>query len=105
MGKDVLCIIIVMTVVTYGARVLPFLLFRNKKVSGVVKSFVQLVPVALLAALVMPEFFLASDNHITFINPFLFAGIFTFIFAKKVSNLFLTVLVGMLIYWGFDKII
>lgn len=105
MGKDILAIIIVMTAVTYGARVLPFLLFRNKKVDGVLKSFIELVPVALLAALVIPEFVVAPDNQLSLINPFLFTGICTFIFARFVPNLFMVVLFGMLVYWGLDKII
>ncbi|MGI6449307.1 MAG: AzlD domain-containing protein [Desulfitobacteriia bacterium] len=105
MGKDILAIIVIMTAVTYGARVLPFLLFRNKKIGGVLKSFIELVPVALLAALVIPEFLLSSTNEFTFFNPFLLTGICTFLFARWVPNLFLSVLFGMIVYWGFDKII
>lgn len=105
MHRNILLSVIFMTFVTYGARVLPFVLFRNKKIGGIIKSFIQLVPVALLAALVIPEFVLSQDNSISLVNPFLFAGICTFIFARKVPNLFLSVLFGMLIYWGFDKII
>lgn len=105
MDKDVLLTIIFMTLVTYGARVLPFVLFRKKKIGGIVKSFIQLVPVALLAALVVPEFVLSQDNRFSLVNPFLLAGICTFVFARKIPNLFLSVLFGMLAYWGFDKII
>ncbi|HHV63709.1 MAG TPA: AzlD domain-containing protein [Peptococcaceae bacterium] len=105
MGQEILAIIVIMTAVTYGARVLPFLLFRNKRISGVLKSFIELVPVALLAALVIPELILTPTNEFTFINPFLLTGICTFIFARRVSNLFLVVLFGMVVYWGFDKII
>jgi branched-subunit amino acid transport protein len=105
MEKEILQMIVVMTAVTYGARLLPFVLFRNKKISGGLKSFIELVPVALLAALVIPEFFLAQNNHFSLINPYLFSGICTFIFARKVPNLFLSVMIGMLVFWGFDKII
>lgn len=105
MGKEILAIIIIMTAVTYGARVLPFLLFRNKKIGGILKSFIQLVPVALLAALVIPEFLISSDNQLLLLNPFLFTGICTFIFARKVPNLFMSVLFGMMVFWGFDKIL
>lgn len=105
MSKEILIIVLIMTAVTYGARLLPFVLFRNKKIGGVLKSFIQLVPVALLAALVIPEFLVSPEKNIQLINPYLLAGISTFFFARKVSNLFLCVLFGMIIYWGFDKII
>jgi len=98
-------IIFVMAVVTYGARFLPFMLFRDKKIDGFFKNFIELVPVALLAALVIPEFFLSPVNDITLINPYLLAGIATFVFARFVPNLFLAILFGMLTFWGFDKII
>ncbi len=105
MTMEILQIILVMAAVTYGARVLPFLLLRNKQIGGVLKSFIQLVPVALLAALVIPEFVLYQENDFTFLNPYLLAGISTFIFARKVPNLLMSVLFGMVVYWGFDKII
>ncbi|NLP44454.1 MAG: AzlD domain-containing protein [Peptococcaceae bacterium] len=105
MNHDIILIILAMAVVTYGARALPFLLFRNKNMGGFLKSFVELVPVALLAALVIPEFFVTAENSLSFFNPFLLAGISTFLFARKIPNLFLCVLFGMLAYWCFDKIV
>jgi len=105
MNVEIVLVILLMTAVTYGARVIPFILLRNKKLDGILKNFIQLVPVALLAALVLPELFLNAENEISIFSPYLFAGICTFIFARIVPNLFLTVLVGMISYWGFDKII
>ena len=105
MNLDIVLIIVVMALVTYGARAFPFLLFRNKDMGGFLKSFVELVPVALLAALVIPEFFIAADNRISLINPYLLAGVSTFLFARKLPNLFACVLFGMIAYWCFDKIL
>mgnify|MGYP000897090984 FL=1 len=105
MNPDIILIILVMAAATYGARALPFLLFRNKQMRGFVKSFVELVPVALLAALVIPELFITADNGLELINPFLLAGISTFLLARKLPNLFVCVLFGMIAYWGFAKII
>ncbi len=105
MGIEIIKIIMLMAAVTYGARVLPFLLFRNKKIDGFLKSFIQLIPVALLATLVIPELILSSNNDLTLYNPFLLTGILTFIFAKILPNLFLSVLFGMIVFWGFAKII
>lgn len=105
MSKDIILIILFMAAVTYGARVIPFIVFRKANTGGIWQSFITLVPVALLAALVWPELLIPSENKIKLANPYLLAGICTFIFARRVSNLFYCILFGMLVYWGFDKII
>ena len=105
MSKEIVLIIIFMTIVTYGARVIPFVLFRNMHLGGFWKSFIALVPVALLAALVLPELVISPQNRVELVNPFIIAGICTFIFASRVSNMFYSILFGMLIFWGIDKII
>ncbi|KUO66365.1 MAG: branched-chain amino acid ABC transporter [Gracilibacter sp. BRH_c7a] len=105
MSKEIVLTILFMTAVTYGARVIPFILLRNMSLGGFWKSFISLVPVALLAALVIPELLISPENKIGLLNPFLIAGISTFIFARKVPNLFYSVLFGMLVFWGVDKII
>lgn len=105
MSKEIVLIILFMTAVTYGARVIPFILFRNISLGGFWKSFITLVPVTLLAALVIPELIISPENSIRLLNPFLIAGICTFIFARRVSNLFYSILFGMIVFWGVDKII
>ena len=105
MSKDFILTILFMTAVTYGARVIPFILFRNMNIGGFWKSFITLVPVALLAALVIPELVISPENGIHLLNPFLITGICTFIFATRVSNLFYSILFGMIVFWGVDKII
>ncbi len=105
MSKDIILTIIFMTAVTYGARVIPFVLFRNMSLGGFWKTFITLVPVALLAALVIPELLISPENSISFLNPFLITGLCTFIFAKRLPNLFYSILFGMIVFWGVDKII
>lgn len=106
MSRDILLIILIMTVVTYGARVLPFLLFRRMNISGIWRTFISLIPVALLAALVLPELVIPpEENRIRMLNPFLIAGIFTFIFARIIPNLLYSIMFGMVVFWGLDKII
>lgn len=97
--------ILLMTLATYGSRFLPFVVLRNKRIKGFIKDFIELVPVALLAALVIPDLVISAENTFNFYNPFLLAGICTFVFALRVNNLFLSVMFGMFVFWGFDKII
>ncbi|AFM40797.1 putative membrane protein [Desulfosporosinus acidiphilus SJ4] len=96
--------IFLMTLVTYGSRVLPFLLFKGTNVQGFVRNFIELVPIALLAALVIPELVTPGGSVVVLNNPYLWAGILTFLFARKIPNLFLGILFGMIVYWGLDKL-
>ncbi|HZK85182.1 MAG TPA: AzlD domain-containing protein [Desulfosporosinus sp.] len=97
--------ILLMTLVTYGARVLPFLLFKGNNVQGYVRDFIELVPIALLAALVIPELVTPKGSIVILHNPYLWAGISTFLFAKFVPNLFLGIIFGMIVFWGLDKLL
>ncbi|MHB1652286.1 MAG: AzlD domain-containing protein [Desulfitobacteriaceae bacterium] len=105
MSLKVVEVILLMTLVTYGSRALPLLLFKGKVIQGFAREFIEAVPVALLAALVIPELLMPGGSITLVHNPFLWAGVLTFVFAKFVPNLFLGVLFGMVVYWGIDKFI
>lgn len=94
-----------MTLVTYGSRVLPFLLFKGKNVQGFARDFIELVPIALLAALVIPELLTPGQTVVILHNPYLWAGVFTFLFSRFVPNLFLGIVFGMTVFWGLDRIL
>ncbi|MDR3543776.1 MAG: AzlD domain-containing protein [Desulfosporosinus sp.] len=103
MSVQLLETILLMALVTYGARVLPFLLFKGKNVQGFARDFIELVPIALLAALVIPDLVIQGDTISIIHNPFLWAGVLTFLFARLVPNLFLGIIFGMSVFWGLDK--
>ncbi|SDH05267.1 AzlD domain-containing protein [Desulfosporosinus hippei] len=105
MSIQLLETVLLMTIVTYGSRVLPFLLFKGKNVKGFARDFIELVPIALLAALVVPELITPNGTIVIVNNPFLWAGILTFLFSKFVPNLFLGILFGMSVFWGLDKLL
>jgi len=105
MSIQVLETILLMAIVTYGARVLPFLLFKGNNVQGFARDFIELVPIALLAALVIPELVTPSGSIVILHNPFLWAGLLTFLFTRFVPNLFLGIIFGMTVFWGLDKIL
>lgn len=105
MSIQVLETILLMTLVTYGARVLPFLLFKGNNVQGFVRDFIELVPIALLAALVIPELVAPSGSIVIIHNPFLWTGLLTFVFSRFVPNLFLGIMFGMTMFWGLDKLL
>ena len=102
MSLQLLETILLMTLVTYGSRVLPFLLFKGKNIQGFARDFIELVPIALLAALVVPELIIPSGTISLLYNPFLWAGILTFLFSRFVPNLFLGIIFGMAVFWGLN---
>ena len=105
MSIQILETILLMALVTYGSRVLPFLLFKGKNVQGFARDFIELVPIALLAALVIPELVTPSGSIVIIHNPFLWAGVSTFLFARFVPNLFLGIIFGMSVFWGLDRLL
>lgn len=105
MSIEYLGAILLMTLVTYGSRVLPFLLFKGKNVQGFARDFIELVPIALLAALVIPELITPKGSIVLIHNPFLWTGALMFVFSKYVPNLFLGIVFGMVAFWGLDKIL
>lgn len=104
MSSHIILTVFVMTGVTFASRLLPFLFLKGKTVQGFTKEFIELVPVALLAALVIPELFMPGGTPLGMNNPYLWTGILTFVFARKVPNLFLSVVFGMVLFWGLSLI-
>lgn len=103
MSSRIILAVLFMTVVTYASRLLPFLFLKGKTVQGFTKEFIELVPVALLAALVIPELLIPGGTFSGLKNPYLWTGILTFLFAKKIPNLFLSVIFGMVFFWGLTR--
>ncbi len=85
-----------MLVVTYLPRLLPLWLFASRSLPRVVVVWLRYVPVAVLAAMLLPSLVL-DGGQLTLgpSNLFLLAAIPTFVVAWKTRSLFGSVLVGM----------
>lgn len=57
--------VLLMALVTYIPRVLPFLIFRREIKSTYIKSFLQYVPYAVIGALTFPDIFSSTGNLVT----------------------------------------
>ncbi len=57
--------IILMALVTYLIRMLPFTLMRKQIKSRFLKSFLYYVPYAVLSAMTVPAIFYSTGNYIT----------------------------------------
>ncbi|MDE6833773.1 MAG: AzlD domain-containing protein [Ruminococcus sp.] len=57
--------VIVMAVVTYLIRMIPFVFFRKKIKSKFFRSFLYYIPYAVLSAMTIPAIFYSTGNIIT----------------------------------------
>lgn len=87
-----------MLAVTYLPRVLPVWVLTSKPLPPLVVTWLRYVPVAVLAALLLPALVVAENRlNLSPGNLFLWAAIPTFIVAWKTRSLFGPVIVGMLV--------
>jgi len=97
---DYIWLILGMGLVTYLPRWLPLAVLAGRRLPGWLVEWLDLIPVAILAALLLPLMVIPGDAvHDSPLTPELFAGIITLVFALKVKSLSGTVIVGMLVYW------
>ncbi|MBN1248722.1 MAG: AzlD domain-containing protein [Anaerolineae bacterium] len=98
--------IVGMLIVTYLPRLLPLWLFSTRSLPPLVITWLRYVPVAVLAAMLLPSLVLADGGvALGKSNLFFWAAIPTFIVAWKTKSLFAAVLVGMLVVAGVRAIL
>jgi branched-subunit amino acid transport protein len=94
--KIIFLIMLGMLLVTYFPRVLPIWVLSSRSLPPVVVAWLRYVPVAVLAAMLLPSLAI-QNNQIDFgVNNFFFWAAFpTFFVAWKTRSFFGTVVVGM----------
>ncbi|HZK24096.1 MAG TPA: AzlD domain-containing protein [Oscillospiraceae bacterium] len=92
----VFILILGMAIVTYLPRFLPMYILTRLEIPQVVSTWLRYIPVAVLAALIVPGI-LAVNGHITVSpnNYYLLASFLAFGVAYRFRNMMLTVTVGM----------
>ena len=92
----VLITLLGMALVTYLPRLLPAWFLRGKQLPAFVKSWLKYVPVAVLAALLLPSLMVEDGGlNLDWNNLYLWASIPAVFVAWKTKNMFATVLTGM----------
>ena len=95
-----------MGLVTYLPRWLPIFLLARRNLPEVVINWLDLIPVSLLSALLMPEL-LTSGAPRAFnpLRPEFLVAVPTFILAFKTKSLVWTVICGMTLFWITGRIL
>lgn len=94
----VLLTILGMGLVTYLPRVIPAWILRGKKLHPFIEAWLKYVPMAVLAALLLPSLVIAEGKlNLDWNNLYLWAALPAGLVAWKTKNMFVTILVGMAI--------
>ena len=98
---NALLLIAGMTLVTYIPRVLPLMTLSSRELAPGFLQWLQMIPPAVLAALLAPELILNKTNStysffISMNNQLLLAAIPTFLVSWFTRNFFITIATGML---------
>jgi branched chain amino acid efflux pump len=99
-----LLLLLGMGAVTYLPRLLPLLFLSQRELPRWLVEWLELIPVAILAALLAPSLVVdGATNRLALFRPELLIAIPTFLFAWRTRSLGGTVLVGMLLFWFAGK--
>ena len=94
-----------MGLVTYIPRWIPLFSLTRRKLPEVLVEWLDLIPVAILSALLLPALVTAGEpRHIDLIQPGLIVAVPTLVFAFRTKSLGGTVIIGMMLYWLAEKL-
>ena len=95
---NILITLVGMALVTYLPRLIPAWLLRDKKLPDFLVAWLTYVPVAVLAALLLPTLLIEGESiNLSTSNLYLWAAIPAALVAWKKKSLFGTVVIGMLV--------
>jgi branched chain amino acid efflux pump len=104
-SSDYVLLILGMGAVTYLPRWLPLHYLSRKKLPQWFVEWLQLIPAAILSALLLPELITHGEpRQLDFLQIKFFVALPTFAFAYWTRSLGGTVVVGMLLFWGAGKL-
>jgi branched-subunit amino acid transport protein len=105
-AEEYILLVAGMGVVTFIPRWAPLFFMARRNLPAWVVEWLDLIPVAILSALLLPELLRAGTPlRLDLFQPKLAAALPTLLFALKTRSLGGTVVVGMFSYWLLGKFI
>ena len=100
-SRDFLLLMLAMGAATYLPRMIPLVMLSRRTLPGWFAEWLELIPAAILSALIAPTLFAHSDPRVFTLGKVeLLAAIPTLLCACLTKSLAGTVITGMLCYWG-----
>jgi branched-subunit amino acid transport protein len=104
--SEIILLCLGMGAVTFIPRWLPLLVLSQKELPEWLDRWLDLIPVAILSALIFPALFTRGDpRHLVILSREALVAVPTFLFALKTRSLGCTVLLGMLLYWLSEQLL
>jgi branched-subunit amino acid transport protein len=104
--EEYLYCILGMGLVTYLPRWFPLVILSGRNIPDVFRRWLEFIPVSILSALVANAVFIdPSTGGFQVFQKSFFAAVPTLAVALKTRSLGLTVIAGMLAYWGLGYIL
>jgi branched-subunit amino acid transport protein len=100
MREEMLAIIFGMAVVTFLPRFLPMAFLTRWVIPERVKMGLGYIPAAILSAIVFPILFFNGRGEVVIQPRSLLSAIPVFIFSWRLKRLWVSVILGMLVYWA-----
>ncbi len=100
MREEMLAIIFGMAVVTFLPRFLPMAFLTRWVIPERVKMGLGYIPAAILSAIVFPILFFNEGGKVAVQPYYLISAISVFVFSWRLKRLWVSVILGMLVYWG-----
>ena len=99
-AKEYWVLVIGMGLVTFLPRWLPLVYLTKRNLPSWLVEWLELIPAAILSALLLPELVTAGAPRILdILRPELLVAVPTFLFAIFTKSLGGTVITGMLLFW------
>ena len=92
--------IILMGLVTYIPRLLPFLLLSNATLPDWFTLWLKFVPTSIFGAMIFSEIFVRDNGlNLAFNNIYLLSSLVAFAVAMKTKSLGITIATGFVVFW------
>jgi branched-subunit amino acid transport protein len=105
MRTDLILACLAMTAVTYLCRALFTVSVSRVQISPWWENYLTFIPFAVLTALITPYLLLPGPAmKLSLINPYILAGVATFIVSYRTRNLVISVMVGMALFLLLGKV-
>jgi branched-subunit amino acid transport protein len=103
--QDYLLLLLAMGAVTYFPRWAPIFFLSRRRLPTWLVDWLDLIPAAILSALLLPALVLSGEARtFSLMRPELWVAVPTLLFAFKTRSLGGTVILGMLLFWGAQKL-
>jgi branched-subunit amino acid transport protein len=99
-----LLLVVGMGIVTFLPRWVPLMVISRKNLPRLMTEWLDLIPAAILSALLAPELITSGQPRaLDIAQPDFWVALPTFWIAIKTRSLALTVLMGMFLYWAAQR--